>query len=142
MPKSTVCCNNILGLMYIATPWANVADNASSSPLTTVTLALAKVTGAVGDTMSTNKADYTNYVAKTVARSAAGWTLGTRSVSNTAQVTFDQCGASGNTIVAAKTGVGSGAVDVWHYGDLNAPIIVSNLITPVFTIGSITITES
>lgn len=34
MPKSTSTCNNIVNLMYRATNWANVADNASSSPFT------------------------------------------------------------------------------------------------------------
>lgn len=32
MPKSTSASNSILALVYNATAWANVADNASASP--------------------------------------------------------------------------------------------------------------
>ena len=44
MPKSTDACNRILNLMYRATAWANVADNAASSPLTNVVVALHSAT--------------------------------------------------------------------------------------------------
>lgn len=40
MPKSTPTCNSIVNLMYRATAWANVADNAGSSPLTNTYVAL------------------------------------------------------------------------------------------------------
>ena len=143
MPKSSNTCNNFLALLYNATTWANVAINATASPITDIYLALATVTGAPSDTMSTNEATYTNYVRKTVVRSVAGWTAPSGgAISNVAAVDFDQCGVTGNTIVAAKTGKAAGASDVFHYGDLNAPIVVSNLIRPTFDIGAITITES
>ncbi|CAK0764668.1 conserved exported hypothetical protein [Gammaproteobacteria bacterium] len=143
MPKSTNTCNNFLALLYNATAWANVADNAASSPITTISVALSTVTGAVGDTMSTNEATYTNYLRVTVARTTGGWAVpASRATSNAAQITFAQCGASGNTITSAKTGKAAGASDVYHYGDLNAPISVSNLIQPVFAIGAMTITEA
>lgn len=143
MPKSTNTCNNFLALVYNATAWANIADNAASSPITNIYVALATVTGAVGDTMSTNEATYTNYVRQTVVRSTSGWVApASRATSNAAQITFPQCGASGNTITSAKAGKATGASDVFHYGDLNASIAVSNLIQPVFAIGAVTITES
>ncbi len=143
MPKSTNTCNNFLALIYNATAWANIADNASSSPITNIYVALSTATGAVGDTMSTNEATYTNYARQTVVRSTLGWTApASRSTSNAAQITFPQCGVTGNTITSAKTGKATGASDVFHYGDLNAPIAVSNLIQPVFAIGAVTITES
>lgn len=143
MPKSTNTCNNFLALLYNATAWANVADNASASPITTISVALSTVTGAVGDTMSTNEATYTNYARQTVARTTGGWAApASRVTSNAAQITFPQCGVTGNTITSAKTGKAAGASDVYHYGDLNAPISVSNLIQPVFAIGAMTITEA
>lgn len=143
MGKSTNTCNNFLALLYNATTWANVAINATSSPITDIYVALATASGAVGDTMSTNEATYTNYARQTVVRTTSGWTApASRATSNAAQITFPQCGASGNTITSAKTGKAAGASDVFHYGDLNAPITVSNLIQPVFAIGAMTITES
>lgn len=145
MPKSTVTCNNFLALLYNATPWANIADNASASPITLIHVALAKVTGAPTDTMSTNEADYTNYVRLTTNRAtgAGGWTAPSGgAISNVSALTYAQCGVTGNTIVAAKTGKAAGASEVFHYGDLNAPVVVSNLIRVVFDPGAATITEN
>jgi hypothetical protein len=145
MPKSTNTCNNLLALLYNATPWANIADNAAASPIATIQIALAKVTGAPTDTMSTNEADYTNYVRLTTLRAtgAGGWTAPSGgAISNVSAITYAQCGVTGNTLVAAKTGKAAGASDVFHYGDLNAPIIVSNLIRIVFDPGAVTITEN
>ena len=143
MPKSTSTCDNFLALLYNATTWANVAINATSSPITDIYLALSTVTGSPSDTMSTNETSYTNYVRKTVVRSTLGWTApSSASTSNAASIDFAQCGVTGATIVAAKTGKATGASDVFHYGDLNAPIVVSNLIRPTFDIGAITITEA
>jgi len=143
MPKSTSTCNNLLALIYNATPWANVADNASVSPITNIYVALSTAAGTTTDTMSTNEATYTNYTRQSVVRSDSGWTApSAKSVSNVAQITFPQCGATGNTITSAKTGKATGASDVFHYGDLNSPIAVSNLIQPVFAIGAMSISES
>lgn len=143
MPKGTATCNNILGLYYNATAIANIADNAAASPLASITVALATASGAPSDTMATNAATYTNYAAQTVARSTSGWTAPSGGqTSNVDPVEYPECGASGNTITSAKTGKGSGAVDVFHYGDLNASIAVSNQIQPRFPSGAITITEA
>lgn len=143
MPKGTTSCNNILALIYNATAWANVADNAAASPITNIYLALATASGAPADTMSTNEATYTNYVRQTVARTTSGWTAPSGgSTSNVAVINYAQCGVTGNTITSGKTGVATGASAVLHYGDLNAPIIVSNLIRPTFDPGAVTITES
>lgn len=144
MPKGTVTCNNFLALLYNATPWANIADNASSSPIANILLRLMTASGTPSDTGSTNEGTvYTNYAAQNVARSTAGWTApSSGATSNVAAVEFPQCGASGATIVAARTTKGAGASDVFHYGDLNSPIAVSNQIQPRFPIGAITISES
>lgn len=142
MPKSTSACNSILALIYNATTWADVAENDTTSPMTDIEIALAKVTGAAGDTMATNEADYTNYVRQTVVRSTLGWDAPSGgATANAAAIDYPQCGVTGNTIVAAKTGK-TGAGQVFHYGDLNAPIAVSSLIRPTFDIGAVTITES
>lgn len=143
MPKSTASSNAIMALIYNATTWANVAINATTSPITDIYIALSTASGAVGDTMSTNEATYTNYARQSVVRSTSGWTAPSGgATSNVAQITFPQCGVTGNTITSAKTGTATGASTVLHYGDLNASIIVSNLIQPVFAIGAVTITEA
>jgi len=143
MPKSTATCNSILALIYNATTWNGVAENDTTSPITDIYMALATVTGAVSDTMSTNEATYTNYTRQAVVRTTSGWTAPSGgATANAAAIDYPQCGVTGNTIVAAKTGVATGASQVLHYGDLNASIAVSSLIRPTFDIGAVTITEA
>lgn len=143
MPKGTVTCNNILGLYYNATGIANIADNAASSPIANIKVRLATASYTAGSAGNANEATYTNYAAQDVARTTGGWTAPSAgATSNAAAIEFPQCGASGNTITSAATTKGAGASDVFHYGDLNSPIAVSNQIQPRFPIGAVTITEA
>lgn len=143
MPKSTVTCNNILALVYNATPWANIADNAAAAPTTNVYMALATASYSAASDMSSNETVYTNYVRQAVARTTGGWTAPSGgATSNAAAIEYPQCGVTGATITSAATGKATGASDIFHAGDLNSPIAVSNQIQPRFPIGAVTITES
>jgi len=143
MPKSTVTSNNIVALIYNATPIANIADNAASAPTTNIYIALATASYIASSTMSSNETTYTNYVRQFAPRTTSGWTAPSSGItSNVASVEFPQCGVTGATITSACTGKATGASNIFHYGDLNAPIAVSNLIQPRFPVGSITITEN
>lgn len=77
-------------------------------------------------------------------RSAAGWVPASGgSVKNEGQIQFAQCGASGATLTYVATGTAhSGAGHVWHYGQLNSPLIVSSGITPLFADDVLVITET
>lgn len=147
MPKSTDCCNRILNLMYRATAWPTVADNAAATPLTNVYVALHD-TGPL--TPATNsqaeyEVSYTNYVRKAVARST-GWVAASGGVtSNAALLQFDQSGALGDTLHTVSTGTTvSGATPVWHSGPLSSPITIgaSASITPQFLANALQITET
>lgn len=144
MPKSTSICNSILALLYNATAWANIADNATASPATNVYMSLhtASLTGA--SVQTTSETAYTNYARVAVARTTGGWTApASGATSNVAAIEAPQCGVTGATITTASTGKdASGGGIVFHYGDLNAPIAVSNQIQPRFPIGAVTITET
>ena len=143
MPKGTVTCDNILALLYNATPWANIADNAAASPIAVVKMALATASYTGASTMASNEATYTNYARQDTDRDVTGWDAPSGgATSNAAAVEFPQCGVTGNSITSACTGKAAGASDIFHYGDLNAPIAVSNQIQPRFPIGAITITET
>lgn len=143
MPKGTNTCNNLLAILYNATPWANVADNAASAPITVIQVPLATASYTAASTLASNEATYTNYVRQTTARSTSGWTVpASKSTSNVAAIEYPQCGLTGNTITSAAAGKGSGSGDTFHYGDLNAPIAVSNQIQPRFPIGGVTISEA
>lgn len=144
MAKSTASSNSILALMYNATAWSNVADNAASSPLTNIYVALHTATVSAGGNQSEDETAYTNYARIAVARTTSGWAAPSGgATSNVAAVEFAQCGASGATITDVSTGVGSsGSTAYWHTGALSASIAVSNQIQPRFAAGALTITES
>ena len=146
MPKSTDCCNRILNLMYRATAWANVADNAAASPLTNVVVALHSAPLIAGtNSQAENESAYTNYARQNVARST-GWDAASGgSTDNAALLQFPQSGATGGTLNSVSTGTTiSGATPVWHYGTLNSPITIgaSASITPQFLAGGLVITET
>jgi hypothetical protein len=144
MPKSTAMCNAVVDLYYRATAIPNIADNAAASPITQVDVALATASYTVASTLASNEATYTNYARQSTARGAGGWGAASGgATSNAAAIEYPQCGASGNTITSAATGKpGGGAAQIFHYGDLNASIAVSNQIQPRFPIGAVTITET
>lgn len=144
MPKSTATCNSIVNLMYRATAWANVADNAASSPLTNTYVALHTADLTAGtNSQAQNETAYTDYARQAVARST-GWAAASGgATSNAATISFPQCGASGATLTHVSTGVAvSGASAVWHYGALNSSLAVSSGITPQFASSALTVTES
>ena len=144
MPKSTATCNSILNLMYRATAWSNVADNAASSPLTNTYAGLHTANLTAGtNQQSENETAYTNYARVAVARST-GWDAASGgATANAATISFAQCGATGATLTHVSVGVGSsGTTAVWHYGALNSSLAVSSGITPQFAAGALTITES
>lgn len=144
MPKATTICNSILNLMYRATAWANVADNAAASPLTNTYVAAhtASLTAATG-LQNENETAFTNYTRQAVARST-GWAAASGgATSNAATISFPQCGVTGATITDVSTGIGSsGATAAWHYGALNSPLALSSGITLQFEVGALTITEA
>jgi len=143
MPKGLNTCNNVVNLIYNATPIANIADNAAASPITVIKVALATASYSPSSTMSSNETVYTDYARQDTDRDSSGWDAASGgATANAAAIEFPQCGATGATITSACTGKGAGASDIFHYGDLNAPIAVSNQIQPRFPIGAVTITEA
>ena len=97
MPKSLTAASNILKIQLTATAWANVADNAASSPLTSLYLSLHTADPGTAGSQLTNETAYTNYVRVAVARTSGGWTVTSNSAVNTALVQFAQCGVTGAT---------------------------------------------
>jgi hypothetical protein len=144
MPKSTTTNNNILKLIFNATNWANVADNAATSPLTSLYLALHTADPGVGGSQTTNETSYTNYARVAVVRTTSGWTAATTSTTqNVALLQFPQCGATGATVTHVSIGTASaGAGTILYSGALNSSLAVANLIQPQFSAGALTVTEA
>ena len=143
MPKGTQFDNDFLKLAFNATAIANIADNAASSPLTNLYLALHTADPTSAGNQTSNEATYTNYARVAVVRSTGGWTVAANVVSNAALVQFPQCGASGNTVTHVSIGTASsGAGKLLYVGALNASLAVANLIQPQFAIGQLAATET
>lgn len=144
MPKSLSLCNSILALLYNATAIADVAENDSSSPMTNTYVSLHTASLSASSTQASNETAFTNYARQAVPRSTSGWTAPSGGATeNVAAIEFPQCGVTGATITTGAVGKDvSGAGIVWHFGDLNASIAVSNQIQPRFPAGAVTITET
>lgn len=143
MPKSTTTCNNFLKLVFNATAWANMADNAATSPYTNLYLSLHTADPGVGNTQTTNETAYTNYVRIPIVRTSGGWTVSTNTATNAALAQFAQCGVTGATITHVAIGTNlSGAGNVLYAGALNSSLAVANGIQPQFAASALVATET
>lgn len=117
MSFSNATETNLLKLIYTAVAWAGVADNAASSPLTNIYVALHTADpGETGD-QTTSESAYTSYARVAVARTTGGWTVTTNSVSPVANITFPQATGGTETLYYFSTGKAtSGASEIFHRG--------------------------
>lgn len=142
MAKTTTWANNILALLFNATTVANIAINASSSPITSIYVSLHTANPGVGGSQTTSEAAYTSYARVAVSRNSGGWTITTNSCSPVANISFPQ--ATGGSETETYFGIGtvsSGAGVLLYSGTVTPNIVVSNGVTPILTTAS-TITES
>jgi hypothetical protein len=143
MAKSVITCNNLLKLIFNATAWANMADNAASSPYTNLYISLHTADPGTGNNQTTNETSYTNYTRIAVLRTSAGWTVSTNTAVNTALVQFPQCGATGATLTYVAIGTSlTGAGNVLYSGPLNSSLAVASGIQPQFSASALTVTET
>lgn len=144
MPKSTATCNKVLALVFNATAWANIADNASASPATNLYLSLHTADPGIGNAQTTNETAYTNYVRIAIVRTTGGWAVPASSAtSNAALAQFAQCGVTGSTITHVAIGTASsGAGNVLYAGALTSSLAVANGIQPQFAISALTVSET
>lgn len=142
MSASNAFETSIVALLFNATAIANVADNASSSPATSLYIALHTADPGEAGSQSTSEAAYSGYARVAVTRNAGGFTCTGSSAANTAQITFGQ--ATGGTIAdITHVSVGlssSGAGTLWGSLQLTNPIIMAVGSTPIFAAGQLTFT--
>ena len=65
--------NDLLALIFNATPIANIADNAASAPLTNIEVSLHTADPGEGGNQTTNEIGYVGYARVAVARTTGGW---------------------------------------------------------------------
>lgn len=141
MSKGNTFENDLLKLIFNATAIANIADNASASPITNI-----YVSGHTGDPgeagdQTTSECTYTNYARVAVARSGAGWTVTDNSVSPAANIDFPAgTGGSGTMTHFVAGTLITTAGKLLYSGTVTPNIVTGNGITPRLTTAS-TITE-
>ena len=145
MSKGNTFENDILGLIFNNTDIADIGDSAglqNSAAAGSLFVALHTADPGEAGTAATSEATYTSYARVAVARSGAGWTVSGNTATNFGQVTFPQCGASGNTITFVSiTTETSGASKILYRGALSSSLAVSLNITPLFAASGLTVTE-
>lgn len=141
MSKSNAFENDLLKLIFNATPIANLADDAASGALTHLSVALhTSDPGEAGD-QTTNETSYGNYARVSVARTSGGWTVTGASVSPAANIDFPSCTSGTATITHFSVGpTGGGATKILYSGTVTPNISVSTSVTPRLTTAS-TVTE-
>jgi hypothetical protein len=129
--------NDFLKLIFNATAIANIADNASSSPLTNLYVSLhTSDPGESGD-QTTNECSYPSYARVAVARTTGGFTVSGNSVSPVSNISFPQ--ATGGTETATHVGIGTdstGTGKLLYSGTISPNISISNGVTPIVTTAS------
>jgi hypothetical protein len=143
--KSDASESDILKLIFNATAIANIADNAATSPLTNLFVALHTADPLEAGDQTSSEATYTGYARVAVARTTGGWTVsGTAptQVTNAGAINFPLCTAGSNTLTHFTIGVAtSGASKILYGGPLTNTLAVSNGITPNYAAGALIVTE-
>jgi len=128
--------NDLLLLIFNATAIANIADNASSSPITNIYVSLH--TGDPGNgTQSSSEAAYSSYARVAVARTSGGWTVSSNTVVPVATISFPA--ATGGSETETYAGIGksvSGSTLLFFSGAISPTIAVSSGVTPQLTTAS------
>lgn len=141
--KGATFINDFLKLILNATAIANIADNAATSPLTNLYLALSTGTLSASSAQNTTEAAYTSYARVAVARTTGGFTAASAQVSSlVATASFPAATGGSETETYANLGTDStGAGKVLYFGSISPTLAVSNGVTPQLTTSS-TITEA
>lgn len=141
--KGATFTNDYLKLIFNGTPIANIADNAASSPLTNLYMALHTADPGSGGNQTTSEISYTGYARVAVVRTGSGWTVTNSSVSPTAAVDFgEMTGGTGGTATYVSVGTASsGTGKILYSGAVTPSISVTTGVIPRIKTTS-TITES
>lgn len=142
MSKSDATENSFLALVYTATAWSGVADNAATGTKTHVMFAGHTADPGDSGNQSTSALAYTSYarVAKTRdTNGTTGFTVTANSVSPNTAITFPAGTGGSGTMTHFSTGFAtsstptSGTEAIIHSGTVTPNITCGNGITPQLT---------
>jgi hypothetical protein len=139
MSKGNTFENELMQLIFqakAAPAVPNLMDNAVTSPLTSLYVALHTADPGEGGDQNTSAATYVNYARVAVARNSGGWSVSTNIAQPVADITFPMAG-SGTTpqnITHFSVGVASsGATKILYKGAVAPVLAVSENVTPRLT---------
>lgn len=137
MSFSSTFQNDVAKLIFQATGIANIADNASSSPLTNLFASLHTANPGTTPAQTTSEAAYGSYARVALARSSAAWTVTGNSVSPVADINFPTATSGSETETYAGVGtLTSGTGKLLVSGALTPSIVVTTGTPPVITTSS------
>lgn len=138
MSISNITENAIMGLIFNASPWANYAINATTSPQTQIAVALHQIDPGEAGTQSNSEATYPGYLRTNVNRDSGGWSVLNESARPIANIDFPIATTGTNEIEnffsLGKTGGGS--TPILFSGTLTPAIAVTVNVTPRLTTGT------
>lgn len=140
--KGNTFINDYLKLLLNATPIANIADNAATSPLTNLFLSLSTGTLSAASDQLTTEAAYTSYARVAVARTTGGFTAASaQSSALVATASFPAATGGSETETYAMLGtlVSSNGKSL-YWGQISPSLAVANGVTPQLTTAT-TVTE-
>lgn len=138
MSKGDTFENDFVKLIFQGTAIANIADNAATSPLTSLYLSLHTADPGETGSQTTNEATYTSYARVAVARTSSGFTISNNQVTLAANTDFPAATGGTNTITHFGVGTASsGAGKLLYKGSLSPSISVSSGVTPRINSGVI-----
>ena len=137
MTTNATTANNLLLLTFNATTWANIAINATSSPATSLYVALHTADPTASGNQTSNEVAYTGYARVAVARTGSGWTVTSNAVSPVSNIVFPTgTGGSGTATFASIGMASSGAGIILWSGPISPAIVCGNGVTPALTSSS------
>ncbi len=126
--------NDLALLFFNATAWANVADNAASSPVTSWYLSLHTSSAGDSGNQTTNEVSYTSYARVARTRNSGGFTVTGGQAVLAANADFPA--GTGGSGTATHMGLGNASSSTGRlqlHGSISPSIVTGNGITPRLT---------
>jgi hypothetical protein len=141
MSKGNTWETELLQLVFNNTAAALIGDASGLQPSATAgSLYVSLHTGDPGEAgnQTTSECAYTSYARVAVARSGAGWTVSSNTVTNAALIQFPQCTGSSETATHFAIGTASTSTGkILYKGALSASLAISSGIQPQFGAGEL-----
>jgi hypothetical protein len=138
---SNIFETQLLSMIFTATSIAGLCTDATTAPLTSLSIQLHTASPTDTGDMTASEATYTGYARVGVPRVTSSWTVtgssaATATVSPSTNITFPQCAGGTNTITHFSIGnstVAASTGQIFIYGTVTPNISVSNGVTPRLT---------